>query len=333
MPPWFEDRAGRKVDLNWTRLKREYEVHADAHSPPLRGWGVGAVLDDLGELKGRRVSGRGFDRVEAEIRQPTFVTEDGVEIPGPKRIVEVNSPWSAADMVKQEAAASGILSQYDHPAEHLERPIVWAWVGPDLMWAEGPSLEGFVVGLQRAWLGHKRSDQIDRVTARGSWHAATEAPAFAASWPAWGAFAWARRVYTAGRVFRYAEDQMDAPVDGDASANLLRSVWAEAFSLGAFLAEHRLRLLHSDLLDRGELDLRQKVKGAEMANARLATEYARRRSTVKEIADLLLAAPPANGRRTWSRAALGQEIHDRWKVEPIPALTTIQADLKRLGLP
>lgn len=327
MRPWFEAGDGQRVELEWRRLRPESEVGAFVSLPPPKD-----VARQLGEAYGRGSRGAGFDRIEVEV-SPVLSGVEGSPLEAGSMAVNVSAAWRADQVAELEAEAVAILAAFDHPADHMERAIAWAWVGSDLMWAAAPARTGFVVGLARPWVRLLSPSVPDRVPRSGSWSTAAKAPAFAEAWPAFGAFAWAREVYAGVRTLRYARERLEGPTE-DRPTALVEAAWVAGFQLAAFLTEHRIRSVHSKLLTRGERDRGVRVKGLKKTQAALAARYQKRRGLVQAHALELLDGPPTNGSKKWSRASVASAIHLSWKgSKPVPTVRTIERDLKAAGLP
>lgn len=331
--PTYRLSTGEDYSLNWERLRPEEEVGMPAPaSAPVQAQAFGfQEVTEAGAvfLLGSRESaqlvtvspdisvvGMGFDQTR-KAKVPRGVW-------GPRTPVELDRPWRSGDALKARETAVAILEAHNYPRDYMHRAIAWAWVGKDLHWAEVPDRAGRVVLPRPRMNGTMEPTAVPITT---SYFIAQEGPRYSAAWPAFGALAWAKRIYGASESMTYVEDQLAS--HGEHVAELAAVLWHAAFGLGAHLAEHRLRALHGKMLEKGQYSYAATSAGADRTNALRALKAKEGRDHAVELADTILAAPlHAKRKRGWTLDALAQEVFALWKLDESPSLSTVRRYLK-----
>lgn len=331
--PTYRLSTGEDCSLNWERLRPEEEVGmpAPASAPvPAQAFGFQEVTEAgavflLGSRESAQlvtvspdvsVVGMGFDQTR-KAKVPKGVL-------GPRTPVELDRPWRSGDALKARETAVAILEAHNYPRDYMHRAIAWAWVGKDLHWAEVPDRAGRVVLPRPRMNGTMEPTAVPITT---SYFIAQEGPHYAAAWPAFGALAWAKRVYGASESMTYVEGQLAR--HGEHVAELAAVLWHAAFGLGAHLAEHRLRALHGRMLEKGQHSQAATSAGAGQTNALRAEKARIGHDHAASLANLILANPLlAKKPGPWALEALAIEVLMGWKLEDPPSLSTVKRYLK-----
>lgn len=331
--PFFRSAAGVDTELVWTRLLPEEEVgqSAPAAAPPMAqafgfqevtedGVAFGVASDDgiaiVTVQPEVMVTGAGFDQVR-RARVPKGV-------PGPRSPLELDRPWRATEALLASQTAHDLLAAHNHPLEYMHRPIGWAWLGDDLCWAEIPEQGGGLVGLTRAGKSlslKKKKGPPDAVPISHAKWLVEQDPRYEAAWPAFGAVAWAKRVYQSIETMNYVDNQMEG-YGGDAQV-AAQLVWNAAFALGSHLTEHRLRSLHGGMLVTGQKNRAATAAGADQTNRARRRVRNAAQDVALDVAAERLAGAPRPGGKPWTVSALAAEIYAGWKAEQAPSISTI----------
>ena len=354
--PLLKTAGGKLVDLQWTRLKPAEEVELITPPAPLPTRRPGMSLGPEVTL----FEGDGFDHravVSAVVEADDGVFEiggkevKGRSLTGETLRYEPDRAWTAHELDLAESAAVEILRAHAFPVLIQWPAGVWAWSEGDLFWADAPAHSVLVnegredsgmSGVTRAGLGWPISPRRD-----------DEARA-ALRWPRFSAFGWALEIitrqeyrrlcvatsqrlnlermrYLVGQTYdsealSFEEERARASVE-----RCLDSAWQIGFDLGSYLSEHRVRTLHSEMLERGQKNRRATADGGAITNAKKKTNITARRAEILRLAPgVLNNGQLLDGYRAWSIEALATCLRDKWAQSP-PTISTLKADIVALG--
>lgn len=282
--PLFRSSADAEpVALTWTRLKPVAEVGAvvpglEAPDPQEADWQPLEDDDLAGSLGLLR---EGFDR------QPFTLWK----APGLGRVLAIQPDRRAGvgDVELLEGQAASILGAHSFPVAVATGRAVWAWQDASLYWAEAPS-------------AHSRASLITPAGAVPVGAAAMFPPVewpwpqgqpFAENWPPFSAFTWAHWVWEANAVRR----SIMVDIGGDWQRQAMSSaLWDHAFTLGVYMAEERIRRLHSGLLAKGErARSSQAVATAAAGASSAAAAKATRSKLIRHFQPMLTAENERRG--------------------------------------
>lgn len=353
--PRLRTKDGRVLDLEWTRLLTVAEAGVSAPSPSEPRWRPGLVLGPPEVV----VEGSGFDRREVVRRQ--VLSDDGVHVVGGVAVqgrsragervsYEPARAWTPADWSAVVDEAREILRQHQFPVDlEWPSPSAWAWSEGRLYWANAPEDGVFVFED-----GREESALMSGVERGGlGWPETARKPDARAlsGWPRFSAFGWAIEIFDAHHFRNGATDVLcrfalqaqlagwgggdPVAVEGDARAiwpaREAESLWRLGFAAGAYLAEHRIRANHAELLERGERNKAATAAGAAVTNAtRTAERNVLRAKVLAKARSRLEEGQLPAGYAAWDVEALTQDVRDHWGVEDPPAARKITAALRHL---
>jgi hypothetical protein len=289
------------MDRIWRFVKSADLADSDLPDPPT--WSDRMTETNYAVDVGCRLEGAGFDQRRwrlLEWRESSRPDEDGAPDQQPTLdSIDYNRPWAAGDSAYLKGYADQILREHDFPQDYDNRSrYYWRWdERRGLAWVEaseiGPRGGSDMFATPDGLL--ERAEACSR-------------------WPAECNLRWALRVANffhrrEGVVKRLSTVQMDEGLIGEVS-----TILDQAFDLGVWITNHRLRHLHDASLRAGHKALADgQTRSAKMSAVNISKQrrVEERRQEVLAIVRSVLEAWSKDGTGLYKRAALVQAVIDK----------------------